>query len=422
MQTSRYNFLCEVEGRCYAYQLLSGSLLELDRELYAALGEGDLAGVPDAVKAELKRANFLVEDDVDEVALVRAANLRARYRSPAMRVTVIPTLACNFSCWYCYEAHRPSRMSSDAVEAAIRFMQLQLEATAKKQLTLDWFGGEPLLCFDSAIEPMQRRMLEWCEARGILLKSCMTTNGSLVTPAMADSMEKIGLRQFQITLDGSRAFHNRTRFSKPMQNSYDTILENVRVLCSRISSPSIELRINYTQENVESLVDILDDLDDGLRSYVSLSPHVVWQESENSKAMSDALKRFESKAYDRGFTVIQAIPTVRSTSCYTENIDQFVVNYNLDVYKCTARDFDGKCSIGRIDNEGVFKPNGLFYRYVAAPSPFTRRDECLECAFLPCCLCSPSCLQKELEGYHAPCDRGDVHRTIEGYVKQRVRK
>lgn len=46
--------------------------------------------------------------------------------------------------------------------------------------------------------------------------------------------------------------------------------------------------------------------------------------------------------------------------CYTENMKQFVVNYDLSVFKCTARDFSEKYSIGKIDNDGEFVPNNHF--------------------------------------------------------------
>ena len=54
----------------------------------------------------------------------------------------------------------------------------------------------------------------------------------------------------------------------------------------------------------------------------------------------------------------------RCVSCYTENIDQYVINYDLSVYKCTARDFDSSHCIGKIRRtDGHFLPNGLYYKF-----------------------------------------------------------
>lgn len=419
MRPSRYNYLCEVEGRYYVYQLVGGGLLEVDHELYSALQAHEVGNVPMEMHAVLRDANFIVEDDVDEVALIRSANLRARYRSHAMRVTILPTLACNFACWYCYEKHVASKMSDTSVAAIVQFVQQHLVQTGKKELILDWFGGEPLLCFGNVIHPMQQ-LKAWCAEQNVTFRSMMTTNGSLITPRMASQMEEIELRQFQITLDGGRQHHNRTRFSAKIADSYELILSNIRMLCDILVSPSIELRINYTNENAESLVSILDDLDDILRPFVRLSPHIVWQERRDNEAMQIALRNFESKAQARGFQVVQAIPSVRCTSCYTENADQFVINYNLDVYKCTARDFDGTHSIGKIDGKGNFTPNGAFYKYFSRPSPFTEHPECLECSFLPCCLCGSLCPQKQLENASFSCNKSEVEATINRYIKHKL--
>lgn len=372
------------------------------------------------VQAALKASNFLIDNNIDEIALIRTANLRAKYRSHAMRVTILPTLACNFACWYCYENHVVSKMSDTSVAAVVQFVQQHLMLTGKKELILDWFGGEPLLCFGNVIHPLQQQLRAWCAEQNITLQSMMTTNGSLITPRMAAQMEEIELRQFQITLDGGRQHHNRTRFSAKIANSYELILSNIRMLCDILVSPSIELRINYTNENVESLVSILDDLDDTLLPFVRLSPHVVWQETCDNEAMQIALRNFESQAQARGFQVVQAIPSVRCTSCYTENADQFVINYNLDVYKCTARDFDGTHSVGKIDGKGNFTPNGAFYKYFSRPSPFTEHPECLECSFLPCCLCGSLCPQKQQENASFSCNKSEVEATINRYIKHKL--
>ena len=54
----------------------------------------------------------------------------------------------------------------------------------------------------------------------------------------------------------------------------------------------------------------------------------------------------------------------------TDNMEQFVINYDMKVYKCTARDFTEKYCVGKITEEGKFVPNELYYKYYIASSPF----------------------------------------------------
>lgn len=74
-------------------------------------------------------------------------------------------------------------------------------------------------------------------------------------------------------------------------------------------------------------------------------------------------------------------------------MEQFVINYNLDVYKCTARDYNGKYCIGKINADGKFLPNNMYYKYYTTQSPFLRK-ECMECELLPSCFFSIACIQK----------------------------
>lgn len=61
--------------------------------------------------------------------------------------------------------------------------------------------------------------------------------------------------------------------------------------------------------------------------------------------LAPIIENFMSKAERMGYGTSSFRKTKRTTSCYTENKDQYVINYDLSVYKCTARDFDHKYSI-----------------------------------------------------------------------------
>lgn len=98
---------------------------------------------------------------------------------------------------------------------------------------------------------------------------------------MAMKMDEINLRQFQITLDGDKEHHNKVRFSPSMKDSYDIIVRNIHTLCKIIKNPNIELRINYTEANIDNAKSILDSFDKDVRNFIHVSPQIVWQESKN---------------------------------------------------------------------------------------------------------------------------------------------
>ena len=302
-------------------------------------------------------------DDIDETCNLRYANMVNRYNSKLLRVTILPTMNCNFKCWYCYEQHKPSMMSDEDAKAIVKFVKEEVKEKNIKEIMLDWFGGEPLLRFNQTVYPISKDIVNWCKENDIALIHAITTNGSLITEDMAVKMREIGMSQFQITLDGGREQHNKTKFSPAMKDSYSVIVNNIHTLCRILEKPYIELRINYTKENIDSAFTILDDFDASIRRFITVSPHIVWQQSGNAELLRDKVQALRAEAVEKGYNVSKQNLMRKCATCYVDNIEQFVINYDLNVYKCTARDFSEKYSIGRINSDGVFEPNDLYYKY-----------------------------------------------------------
>ena len=60
------------------------------------------------------------------------------------------SLACNFSCKYCYENHIVDQISLTRVEEILNFIKTYQNKTIPYYINL--FGGEPLLEFDKIVE------------------------------------------------------------------------------------------------------------------------------------------------------------------------------------------------------------------------------------------------------------------------------
>lgn len=55
---------------------------------------------------DLKRGQFLIDDDIDELELLRFRILSSRFDNRNLYMTITPTMNCNFNCIYCYEKPR----------------------------------------------------------------------------------------------------------------------------------------------------------------------------------------------------------------------------------------------------------------------------------------------------------------------------
>lgn len=419
LKVSFYTYFYSHCEREYMYHLLSESFLEIDSELKECLINGTIENIPSDIKSLLAEKGFLVEQDRNEVESIRYADIVKRYQSKLMRLTILPTINCNFRCWYCYETHKYSRMSKEQANCIFEFLKKEITEKHLTSLVADWFGGEPLLCFDNIIYPFSKKVKKWCAENDVNFCQSITTNASLIDDKMVDRMNEIGLNQFQITLDGGKEDHNEVRKSKAMPNSYDVIVKNIHSLCRKITNVSMVVRINYTPDNIDRAMTILNAFDYDIRNKIQISPHIVWQKANENEMILDKVVALKEKAIAKGYIVNLDTSIRRCVTCYTDNMEQFVVNYDLHVYKCTARDFNDKFSIGIISEKGEFKPNNLFYKYYVTPSSFLS-EKCLGCNLLPCCMNANTCLQKSIEGKVVRCSKEQIKRDLNKSLTNKI--
>ena len=96
LKVSFYTYFYSYCEREYMYHLLSESFLEIDSELKECLINGTIENIPSDITSLLAEKGFLVEQDRNEVESIRYADIVKRYQSKLMRLTILPTINCNF--------------------------------------------------------------------------------------------------------------------------------------------------------------------------------------------------------------------------------------------------------------------------------------------------------------------------------------
>ncbi len=185
-------------------------------------------------------------------------------------------------------------------------------------------------------------MKEICEKKNIAYNCSFTSNGLLIKSDHIPIFKNTQTTHFQITLDGDREFHNKVRFISDKKGSYDEIIKNIKLLLQ--NQISVTMRINYTAKNIESCKNIYEDikgLSDTEKRFLKIDFHRVWQDKEGNayKIMNETKRMF----YNYGFNVgYNATTNAVINSCYADKKNSAVINYNGDLFKCTARDFNKK--------------------------------------------------------------------------------
>ena len=196
----------------------------------------------------------------------------------------------------------------------------------------------------------------------------------------------------QITLDGNREYHNKVRFVNKQKGSYDEIIANIKLLVR--SGIHVTMRINYTADNFFSTLDIADDFTDLELEYkknILVDFHQVWQdEQKEAIGVAPALDKFRLA----GFPVRSKASNMDNVkkSCYADKKNSATINYNGEVFKCTARDFTTENSLGVLSNDGTihWKPE-----YERRQNAKFNNPPCLECKIMP--LCNGGCSQHAYE-------------------------
>jgi len=153
------------------------------------------------------------------------------------------TARCNLRCLHCYSASDPTCVRDQLSTAQAKDFLAQLPA-AKVPVVL-FSGGEPLLRED-LLELM-------AEARRLKLRTVISTNGTLITPEVAQQLAKAELSYVGISLDGQEPFHDKFRqvpgsFRKAIRG-----MENCRAVGLRTG-----LRFTITKANAGQVPAIFD--------------------------------------------------------------------------------------------------------------------------------------------------------------------
>ena len=339
---------------------------------------------------------FVVDDDKSEYNQL-FKSFETYRTEPAYTLLVMTTYACNFSCRYCIQKHRNVTMTMDTEDKIKSHIARYLYDNKIRSFNLSWFGGEPLLNYDS-IRRLSSFASEYCQANNIDFTSCITTNGSLLTPEMISEMSELNFRSFQITIDGNRHSHNATRYNATINDSFSLILHNIYVLCDMIPEATVIVRINYTKDNLDrSLVEQLDSILAPFRGRVQIMFRKVWQE-EFSDELSAKVGIVMEDMVRRGYSVFHDFDN--PAPCYVEKNHFHAVFPDGTVDRCSNVDMSQ--ARGILLSDGAIKWNVRPQECDA--NIFTAESECERCKYLPLCF--------------GPCPK---RRMVEGERNGRIR-
>jgi uncharacterized protein len=345
----------------------------------------------------MEYAGFVVDDSLDEISRLAEMQQKQRAGTDSIHLTIAPTLSCNFGCPYCFETAKPGVMEENVQQAVFDFIQNQIETIHPKNISITWYGGEPLLAKDIVVS-MSRKIDALSKAYSMTSGFNIVTNGYLIDETAAEQLFDCGIRRAQITIDGCEERHNHRRFLKtnPEKGTYDQILRGINLFAQH--GIKVILRMNVDKENLEDIGTFVREMNAKIvnMEYVSIHLGHVFDFNANGQSFEgnncisterfadcqiEALKLFK----DMGFSasIKDKYPRLMS-ECGAVTKNWFVINPEGKIYRCW-----NDISIDSLSIGSVFHP--LDYgsenckRWSEKSSVLTNA-ECVGCMVLPICM------------------------------------
>ena len=336
---------------------------------------------------------------------------------------------CNLNCSYCfasqgkYQGER-ALMSFEVGKQAFDF--LIANSGTRKNLEVDFFGGEPMMNWD-----VVKRLVEY--ARSIEkqhnknFRFTFTTNGVLLNDEVMDFLNK-EMSNVVLSLDGRKEVNDHFRKDYSGKGSYDTIVPKFQELVRKRGGKNYYVRGTFTHNNTDFTNDILHMADLGFTE-LSMEPVVCPPDDPYALTKEDLPKLFlqyeilakemiKRKKEGRGFTFYHYMLDLKNGPCIYKRItgcgsgtEYMAVTPWGELYPCHQFVGDEKYSLGNIWDGVKNKEIQDKFRSCNAYA----RPECKDCwAKL---YCSGGCAAN---AYHATGDINGVYEYGCELFKKRI--
>lgn len=250
--------------RTYAFLVSTNALVELDPLALAVLEAVEGQGLREDQIAQALGGRFPSEEVREAIAeLIRMAILLPEEKvklwadsafPPAPSTVPITTLVlnvaqdCNMRCSYCFAIAGTYGKAAKKMgrETAFRAVDFLLKHSGEnKEVTLTFFGGEPLLNFDLIQATVKYAREEACKV-GKVVDFSLTTNGTLLNEDKIRffSDNRIGVT---VSMDGPPEVHDRNRRLMGGQGSYRAVLPKVLALIQGHRTRPVGARATLTR-------------------------------------------------------------------------------------------------------------------------------------------------------------------------------
>lgn len=392
LKQSKYNTVFKSNTDMLVFNTLNCILAKVNDSFLKILNSPNnvYEGEDFQLRDSMLNAGFLISNELDEVNLLQLRYEEAKYENNKLTLTIMPTMECNFRCFYCFENKTPLVMTEKVFEGLKKFVENRIRGI--KKLKIVWFGGEPLL-EKSLIWRISSELNTLCQKFSCDYEAVMVSNGYLLSDMDVEPLKTAKISTIQITIDGDAKFHDKRRvlkdgktgtFNKIYQNMIMLANNNIKVVC----------RANLDKTNIVGIKNLVSMIAKENSNNIKFSVGQLMPITDdwnienclNAKEFMDKVNDIAEHMKENGMKVqndYPFFPTPKKCFCGASKINSYVISAEGVIYKCW--DYLAK-PIGDVFN-GIAKDSEKKINQITwlSNTPFSDK-ECIECKVLPLCM------------------------------------
>lgn len=336
---------------------------------------------------ELEKENMLFSEDV-----------YGKY-ADTMKQDVVKAIClhvahdCNLKCKYCFASQGDYKGKAElmSLEVGKKALDFLIEASKnRKNLDVDFFGGEPLMNWE-VVKELVKYGRELEKENNKNFRFTITTNGVLLDEEKIDFINE-NMHNVVLSLDGRKHINDYMRVTNNDKGSYDTILPNFKRLVEKRGQKDYFIRGTFTRYNLDFAEDVKHYKELGF-DITSLEPVVTDPKMDYAIREEDlptVLSEYEElselyidwKKENPNFTFYHFVADLNQGPCVIRKItgcgagtNYLAVTPKGDLYPCHQFVDDTKFKLGDV-YEGI--QNREIIEEFSKVNVYTK-EECNEC-------------------------------------------
>lgn len=372
--------------------------------------------------SKMVERGYIVSDDYDEeqvrgdiISKLKIGQERQCQKSK--NAIFILTYDCNFSCPYCYEQDVASKrvLTREQIDQIFKIYDNEIER-------ISFFGGEPLL-------PDNRESIEYIISKAPNASYGVITNGYYLEEFF-ELFKQLNWNNIQVTLDGEKEIHDKTRILKNGQETFDKIMSGIKLYAE--NKIPVRIRMNVHQNNIDSCLRLKKELEkEAWSEYLQFEMQEVFQIGQATKKQLSELMLRDDMASKKKNEILRTMGVISKFLYTGERIRPIIKACNAEglrrffdpegnVYSCILAVGDVKKRIGTYEDVIIYDANSKHRRDI------TTIPTCRTCKYA--LFCGGGCsngVSEHLDAMSTPNCAGirqEIEETIPYIYKMKLRK